>query len=1052
MREIIYEKYFYVLTRCCFMTKLILTDTYDNAFSLLCEELSGNTSDTEMRNLVFCEEKVSLMAERRICEKHGGTFNTEVYSFGNYMRVKKPNINALSKEGSAMVIKRVLDGLPLGVLKNSKNGLPSAMFELISQLKSASVTPEILKSALQPETKTRIPKLLAEKLTDVINVYAEYEEYLKNNNYEDQSSSLSFLSEVLSESSEIPKTNVFLVGFSAFTSQTRKAVEILVKRAKSVTSVLVEGDNKFVYLNETSNDFRKICKRAGVSLKEYYRPTENNNLQKLLMSGLFNPLYEQPEYVKTESIHYFVARSIREEVEKIANVIKQSVMNNGMRYREITIALSDIPLYKEDIKTCFSVLDIPYYLDEKKKPDNHPLITLILNYYDLKRKGLESDSFCAFFKNPLVNADKTFTDAFERYVKRYNLFYNKLKEPFVYPDTKGDSLSEFEEFRKNLLSFLSCNSVEDLLKQLNAKQKLEEFSESLKKIGEEEEKAINDQIYDAIDNILREMRTFLPHGLNVEEERKVFLSAISALELSIIPQYNDAVFIGGFKEASLSCAKYLFVAGLTSNVPSVKEDVALLGDCDIDSLKNVKILVEPTIKVVNKRVKESVALGMCAFSEKLFLSYPITSFNGDENKKSEALKFITENFETKDFPASNDYLTEEQGELSFAKACSDFYEGKINDFSEAASFYKLNESEKLEKLLNESNKQIKIYLNENKRIVFRNTTSPTALENYYACPYKYFLTYGLRLKESEDGRINPLSYGNLMHEIFKEYVKRFSEITDKSSSDSVFNDCKKKALNNLEFERFLKDQEDGVFLERALLECEEYCYKTFLAKTKSNFKTNESDVEVNFGVNCIYPPVSLCNGKAYVSGKIDRVDTFGEFCRIIDYKTGSAKASLEGLFAGRKMQLYLYGAVMKDKKIAGMYYLPINNEFKPEKSQKSTLAVGQTLNDAEVIRAQDCTFFEKGESEFLPITLKNGEVKGAVDEQTINAFVKYALALSEQAIKQTEEGVVVPSAYENECEYCNFVALCPNFNCKPRKVKTVNPNTIMQATEKEKDA
>ena len=60
-----------------------------NVFSILCDLLKNKVNSLDGHNLIFCEEKVSLMVERTICSRFGGTFNTEVYSFGNFLRLNK---------------------------------------------------------------------------------------------------------------------------------------------------------------------------------------------------------------------------------------------------------------------------------------------------------------------------------------------------------------------------------------------------------------------------------------------------------------------------------------------------------------------------------------------------------------------------------------------------------------------------------------------------------------------------------------------------------------------------------------------------------------------------------------------------------------------------------------------------------------------------------------------------------------------------------------------------------------------------------------------------
>ena len=86
------------------MVNLILTNSYYNLFPTLVNLIKPDVKSLSKRNVIFCEAKISLMVERAICDKFGGSFNTDVYSFGNYLRKNKKFDKLLTKEGSVMVI------------------------------------------------------------------------------------------------------------------------------------------------------------------------------------------------------------------------------------------------------------------------------------------------------------------------------------------------------------------------------------------------------------------------------------------------------------------------------------------------------------------------------------------------------------------------------------------------------------------------------------------------------------------------------------------------------------------------------------------------------------------------------------------------------------------------------------------------------------------------------------------------------------------------------------------------------------------------------------
>ncbi|MBQ3596437.1 MAG: PD-(D/E)XK nuclease family protein [Clostridia bacterium] len=1040
------------------MVKLILTNTYYSVFSILNQKLNDSVNRIDGKNLIFCEEKISLMAERSICTAFDGTFNTDVYSFGNYMRAKKSQTDVLSKEGSAMVVKRVLSSTPLQVLKTNKQNLAPTLFELISQLKSASVTPIDLEVAIDQNQKG-VSTLLKNKLKDVIEIFNGYQAFLQKNNYEDQSSSLDDLWKILESDVELENTDVYLIGLSSFTSQTKKAINVLLKKAKSVTAILVEGDNHYAYVNETSSCFKSLCKQLDINLVIERADSELNKEQEVILKGLFNPLTKNSPKLQTDKIYTLTAKTVSEETQSVALAIKALVNSKKARYKDVTIAIENLNDYREEIKEYFTLLDIPFFIDERVKPFNHPLIHLILDFYDLKRKGVNKQNLLAFIKNPLVLEDKDFADDFESYLLKYNLFYNRFLEPFNFPSNSKRQLNELESERVKICGLLNCTNAKQLLETLGVKEKLEKITARLKELGESEHASINEQIYRLIDGLLTQMQGILgDFKLDYTEIKSVFTSGVDALELAIIPQYDDAVFIGGLKQATLGRAERLFVMGLTDAVPSAQEDVALLSDGDIDELEKVKVMIEPKVRVINRRVKERVALGVCAFNKELYLSYPLTSSSNGKNARSEVFSFITDNFTCKQFPKTDAYYTQKQGVLSFAKACSDFYDGIISDFTEHSAFYLINGDKKLNELLNECNKEIKVYLEKNKQAIIQNVSSPTFIESYYECPYKAFLSRGLNIKTTDDGRINAISFGNVMHEIFAGYVKAIDKVTDRKTSDELFEVCKQKVLSNPEYQRFLKDLTDAYSFNKALNECKNYCYKTYLSSTHSLFKTDVRDIEVFFGdkkegsnYTPRYPALSLANGRVKLSGKIDRIDTYKDYIRVVDYKTGKADASLNSLFAGVKLQLFLYGAIIKDKKLAGAYYLPIDESFSDTDKSQEPMAVGKTLNDEEIITALDDTVLKDGKGKFIPLTVKDGVVEGATDGEVMGALVTYAVKMSEQAVGQMMDGVIVPSPFGDACKYCPYTAMCESDQVASRKVKTVHETLIRQAVEKESE-
>lgn len=1034
------------------MVNLISVNSYFDLFPNLIKLLKEKPNDLEKKNLVFCEAKISLMAERYICAELKGSFNTEVYSFGNYLRAKKKMENLLSKEGSAMVVKRILSTLSLNCLNRSKSGLAPTIFELIIQLKSAKITPQDLSNA-----SSQVSGVLKNKLQDIALIYTEYENYINEQGYIDQSTALSFLPELINQSNDIKNSDVILLGYSGFTAQMRTIISTLIDRAKSVTAILLEGENPHVYVNETVNFINELCQSKKIKIKK--TKIDGNFIKegKIVVENLFSPKdISSNEKILTDKIKVLSAKNPSEEIKRVCSVIRDLVVNKKCRYKDISIALSQNDFYKDEIETTFKNLDVPYFLDEKKVPESHPLVGLILSYINAYKKGLERTELISFFKNPLFESDKYLTDAFENYLIKYNVNYGRIRKPFTFEGVSGVEVSKLEELRVRLCSHFEKFDLKKMLKDLSAKEKLIAFAESLRELGESEQASVTEQIYDAVVDIIDQMSMMLGGvELSLNEYKNVFLSGISALKLSIIPQYNDAVFIGGFKEVGLAKAKYVFAVGLTVDVPTVSNDVSLLSDSDIETLEQIKVLVEPKIRVVNHRTRENVAMALASFSDGLYLSYPIADVSGSKNVKSEILTFFNRTFTLSPFPQYDEYLTYKQGLISFARACGEFAEGKGQDgkpydFTLPSSFYSVVGEDKLGSLLHSANKEIKTRLDGDRSLV-KKVISPTTIEDYYKCPFRAFASHNLKISEREDGKVGVLSVGNLMHEILSQYVQDVYSINSKEESNALFEKIKDKVLEKDEYKKYLEEPSTFETVKRVLRECKEYAFKTYLSLRNSEFKQSKTEVGFSDNENAEFPAISLSAGQVKIKGKIDRVDIGDKYFRVVDYKTGKADSTEKSLFAGVKLQLYLYALAVQnkykdqEKTPAGVYYLPVSDKYEKLEDKEKSLAVGKTLNDREALLTQDVEFFERGESAFSSATLdsKSGKIKNAVDKKTFDAYMNYALKISEKATEQLKEGVMIALPYQDACKYCTFSSMCEFNGDNERTLGKVDDSSFM---------
>ena len=1015
------------------MVKIITTNSYYNIFNLLVEELKSVPNGLGQNNFVFCEEKSSLMTERAIASFFNGSFSTFVYSFGNYYAVNKRIDNVISKEGASMIVRKVLSTLPLKTFRGVGQNLAPSIFELIIQLKSASVKPSDLFRAEESLKGT-----LKNKIADIRAIYSAYEEYIKNNGIYDQSAQLDYLPDIIENDEKMQNASVFLVGFQGFTAQIKNAVKSLIKKAKDVTFILPNGENNFAFVNESKSVAISLCEEM---CKEYQTYSINSDYvfeAQYIVDNLFSPKRVLKEKIKTDKIYTHGAITAEEEARKVAGIIRNFIINKGARYQDFTIACTNVAV-KDALKKEFIKNEIPCALDDRKSVDNHPLVRLILSYIEVFRKNKDRVSVLEFIKNPLVSSDKEFNDRFINYTHKYNINYSQFTKPFIYEtDTKDGQ--DFENFRAKICDLTKFFDVENLLLTLSVKEKLDEYTLSLKGLNAVEVGAVNEQVYRHILRVLNEIKeVFSTKEISLKEYKDIFLSGISALKISILPQLSDAVFVGDFKECAMAKNKYLFLLGLDENVPNLKGDVAILTDADLSKLDGLKVFIEPKIKIVNHRLKEQTLLATALFTNRLYAFYHLSSGANTKGSSSEIVNFLTDNFTVKRCDEDYEYLTVKSGLRDFAIRCGDFAYGRALEMGDASCYYELNK-ELCKKIVNYSNKDIAPRLDGGKNLLSSNTISPTTIEEYYTCPYKFFISRTLLCKEREEGVVNALSIGNFIHEIFSKVVVKMDEISNETELSLLVEEVKNELFKSEVYSKFLHDSKSAHELMETVKESQEHLVKMFKLHKNSLFKSGAGGVEVKFGKNGRYPEIPLLNGKVSLSGKIDRVDTYGDYARVIDYKTGKIDDSKKGLYSGTKLQLFLYGLAVNDKKLAGAYYMPIKSGFLTEKTQ---MLVGKTLDEQEILEAQDKNYSTSNED------FDTFDKTKLSSSKNLNALVEYSKVISEKAVKLMEEGFILPAPFDKTCDYCEYKAFCINREGRARTVKSIKEDDFAEMIDLE---
>ena len=1008
------------------------------------------------KNLIFCEDRLTLIAEKALVRETGGTFLSSVSTFARFLRTDE---KAVSKQGSVMAVGDVMTQLQRenklqcfttasGVGNNAK-----CIYETLAQFSASAITPEILREnlALLPDD------VLKKKTSDLALIYEGYTAFLQERGLFDESRYLSLLPAHIRRGDSLRDTNVFFLCYSSFTAQAREVIRAVAEQAKNVVGIFCAGEED-LYTNRAMQTFVGVCEKQG-KVRTLSLGTPLGGEADSLRIGLFNP-ERCKQKTPTEHIRIFEAEDKMAETEYIAVQIRRAMAQDAtLRYRDFAVLAPDLGGYSLSLHRAFGEYGIPYFTDEKRSLKSHPLSRFLLDCLRTVKERFSPTAVQSLTQNVFFGESDEYRNYLfkfanyrggaKREIKRGEAVETLFSLP-VLQDGRTRLLCATQNIKNRAKGAAYCDAVSGVLQDFKAEEKLKMLEEELSDVSQ---KGYLAQIYRALEKVLAEARLLIGEKeLSVAEFSAILEDGLDATEISVIPLKSDAVFVGDIGDCRIEKVRVLFAVGMTEDVPRTAGDTAIVSDKEIARLAQVQMLLEPTVAEVNLRARESVGLNLCTFLGELHLTYPLSA-DGSEPMLSEIFRYIDERFcDTNGKPIAR---RKRYDEREFVYRCAspvpadrqmlvekNAYEQQHGKSSENyATIYtaldKLSVREKDDYLMEDRGH---VCVERGEELFFHDgKISPTALENYFACPFKNFVERGLKLKEREETAVLALDTGNFVHALLEITAKNAENIQTEEEMRAFALQEGAKILQTPVYASQSDTASGTVFAEKLLKEGADVAVAAFRQIKNSHFTVEQTEMSVS---------------TQSFHGKIDRVDSTAKYVRVIDYKTGSIDDTATSYYTGRKLQMQLYMSAIKGERIpAGVFYFPASVDYTD--GEESRFKMKGFLNgDEEALLCGDKTLTEEKPSEFFPASLKNNaRSKRVMDEQTFRDFLDYSVLVARQGCQELKEGYIAPSPYGSGCEYCKYGGLC-GFNkdvCQPRTETAIDTTTIAEIARQTRD-
>jgi ATP-dependent helicase/DNAse subunit B len=824
-------------------------------------------------------------------------------------------------------------------------GLNSLLKDRFAELKRNLVLPELFLEIAQNKPR---------RIKEIADIYDTYQRQLQKYQWADPEGISWLAVEALEKKRQLELDwQILLVdGFDSFTVPQRKILHHLSRRIPEII-VTIPGTKEMTRrvhgrFRQTLSELQKerIASIKILDVPPYdHLPADLNHLEK----NLGNPATEKIS--ATQNIYLIEARSPFEEVREALRWIKALIIRENILPHECAIMVPDPGTYHQPLKIIGNEFGLPIRFTFKESlaqtPPFYSLLNLLmLSANDYPRRLLLdtiNSPYFDFSSFGFSHQDSIILDRISRshqIVKGLDVWVETLSEikkhlldEITFPE--DDEEEVYFETTQNLLVSEHSSRLVYSLSALASRLTPSEYPLTLSKWIEWLEDLLDDISYFQNINSLADQRShagirqMLRHLALTE-----FVAGAQDLNyksfIDLIVQIGQQYLIADFPFTNQpEIAAMRIIEGRGARFQAV----AILGLAEglfpepqrADPYLSEEI--RSALQMESAFDKEQIGIFYQAITRadrKLLLTRPYLAEEGELWEPSPYWKYVTSLMSSRpnridpDAPRPSADAASPVESLTWAARSKKIPQKVAVEFSAQVNFIKIarlllhdrlsaERTEKREGNLQKISKDLAEHFNEDY------VWSPSALESYSSCPYRFFSNrlLGLEPIPKPEPGYDLRQLGSMLHRILELAYQYAEDPTDpRSVIDSLV------AIMDDEFN--LAPEQYG-FRPTPLWEIqkEELAQKLInTVKKFAEFSQGWDPVafEIRFGFGSAPPLIITHNTeKIIIRGLIDRIDkdTRGQI-RIIDYKTGASNQAKKDLIEGRRLQLPLYALASRD--------------------------------------------------------------------------------------------------------------------------------------------
>ena len=779
----------------------------------------------------------------------------------------------------------------------------------------------------------------------------------------------------------------------------------------------------------------------------------------------------------------------------------------GGRYRETSVLLRHFEPYFHLIRRVFSRYQIPFFLDRRESVAHHPLAELTRSAIRVIAFGWQHEDWFAALKSgfapvtdeeidllenealargwkdqtwqePVRLRDVPRTAAEREYLERLEQRLERIRSAILPPMQKFNlTIASFNQ-RPNGPQL--AMALRGLWKDFNVQQRLENW------VIEDQSKNTIQTGASVHETVWRQMNAWLDNAelafpakaLPLREWLPILEAGLANLTVGIIPPALDQVLVGAVDRSRTPEIKLAVVVGLNETVfPALSQPGPLLTESDRAELakQDVNLGGDSRYQLARERYLGYIACTRAR--QRLVLTWAAQDPKGAPLNPSSLIARVRQMFPgvpVEGAPQALDWkdaqhVSELIPTLLGAKKAEGTKPVGAGEAKEA-----LLELTELASLAQELRN---LHSNQSPDSLSRELaaqlygpvlrTSVSRMEQFAACPFKFFIHSGLRAEERKRFELDIREQGTFQHEALAEFhqtlqaeSKRWRNLTPQEARDRIGRIARSRIGS---FRQGLFDSDDQArFTARVLTSSLQDFIETVVGWMRNQYQFDPAQVELAFGEDGAPSwKLDLSSEKTLeLRGRIDRVDLYrrgdghNALCVILDYKSSYKQLVPILITNGLQLQLLSYLNVLRhwpnsratfgvDRlDPAGVFYVNLRGKYDREANRTDALAQPDQDRrqaychsgrfDVSALRYLDSRRHAKAGDQFNYRLTNAGQVKrncpevvGAAEFQSLlDEIEEHLRRMGREIYSGRAEVAPYRKGLETACDQCVYQAIC----------------------------